>query len=124
MFYHLAGCSQAVICAVMKRGVKAELCRPFMPVKEDMEGKEYAGFVYTGDYLISMSSLRGASKGSRHSATMTEPPKAKYSLIAMILAKKKNTHGRASMMSASQTSTHQWKQQIKLCSPLLLQHGQ
>lgn len=62
-----------------------------MPVKEDMEGKEYAGFVYTGDYLISMSSLRGASKGSRHSATMTEPPKAKYSLIAMILAKKKPT---------------------------------
>lgn len=58
-----------------------------MPVKEDMEGKEYAGFVYTGDYLISMSSLRGASKGSRHSATMTEPPKAKYSLIATILAK-------------------------------------
>lgn len=124
MFYHLAGCSKAVICAVMKRGVKAELCRPFMPVKEDMEGKEYAGFVYTGDYLISMSSLRGASKGSRHSATMTEPPKAKYSLIATILTKKKKTHGRTSMMSASQTSTHQWKQLIKLCSPLLLQHGQ
>lgn len=123
MFYHLAGCSQAVICAVMKRGVKAELCRPFMPVKEDMGGKEYAGFVYTGDYLISMSSLRGASKGSRHSATMTEPPKAKYSLIAMILAKKKHMGG-ASMMSASQTSAHQWKQQIKLCSPLLLQRGQ
>lgn len=77
----------------MKRGVKAELCRPFMPVKEDMEGKEYAGFVYTGDYLISMSSLRGASKGSRHSATMTEPPKAKYSLIAMILAKRKHMGG-------------------------------
>lgn len=107
----------------MKRGVKAELCRPFMPVKEDMEGKEYAGFVYTGDYLISMSSLRGASKGSRHSATMTEPPKAKYSLIAVILAKK-STWGGASMMSASQTSAHQWKQQIKLCSPLLLQRGQ
>lgn len=77
----------------MKRGVKAELCRPFMPVKEDMEGKEYGGFVYTGDYLISMSSLRGASKGSRHSATMTEPPKAKYSLIAVILAKKKHMGG-------------------------------
>lgn len=122
MFYHLAGCSQAVICAVMKRGVKAELCCPFMPVKEDMEGKEYAGFVYTGDYLISMSSLRGASKGSRHSATMTEPPKAKYSLIAVILAKKKQ--GGASMMSASQTSAHLWKQQIQLCSPLLLQRGQ
>lgn len=85
MFYHLAGCSKAVIHTVMKRGVKAELCRPLMSVKEDMEGEERTGFVYTGDYLISMSSLRGANKGSRHSAATTEPPKAKYSLIAMIL---------------------------------------
>lgn len=63
MFYHLAGCSRAVIHTVMKRGVKAELCRPLMSVKEDMEGEERAGFVYTGDYLISMSSLRGGQRG-------------------------------------------------------------
>ena len=85
MFYHLTGCSKAVIRTVMKRGVKAELCRPLMSVKEDMEGEERAGFVYTGDYLISMSSLRGANEGSRHSAATSTPPKAKYSLIAMIL---------------------------------------
>ena len=69
----------------MKRGVKAELCRPLMSVREDVEGEERAGFVYTGDYLISMSSQRGASEGSRHSAATTEPPKPKYSPIAMIL---------------------------------------
>lgn len=69
----------------MKRSVKAELCRPVMSVKEDVEREECAGFVYTGDYLISMSSQRGASEGSRHSAAITQPPKAKYSLIAMIL---------------------------------------
>lgn len=85
MFYHLAGCSKAVIHTVMKRGVKAELCRPLMSVREDMEGEERAGFVYTGDYLISMSSLRGANEGSCHSAATAEPPKAKYGLIAMIL---------------------------------------
>lgn len=85
MFYHLAGSGKAAIHAAMKGGVKAELCRPLMSVKEDMEGEECAGFVYTGDYLISMSSLRGASKGSCHSADTTEPPKVKYSLIAMIL---------------------------------------
>ncbi len=73
----------------MKRSVKAELCRPLMSVKGNMEGDERAAFVYTGDYLISMSSLRGANEGSRHSAATTEPPKAKYSLIVMIL-----THGR------------------------------
>lgn len=56
-----------------------------MSVKEDVEGEECAGFVYTGDYLISMSSQRGASKGSSHSAATTAPPKAKYNLIAMIL---------------------------------------
>lgn len=78
MFYHLAGCSKAVIHTVMKRGVKAELCRPCTSVKEDMEGEERAGFVYTGDYLISMSSLRGANEGSRQSADTTEPPKVKY----------------------------------------------
>lgn len=69
----------------MKTGVKAELCRPYMSVKEDMEGEERAGFVYTGDYLISMSSLRGASEGSCQSATTTEPPKINYCPIAMIL---------------------------------------
>lgn len=69
MFYHLA---------VMKRGVKAKLCRSCTSVKEDMEEEERAGFVYTGDYLISMSSLRGANEGSRQSAAPTEPPKVKY----------------------------------------------
>lgn len=108
----------------MKRGVKAELCRPFMPVKEDMEGKEYAGFVYTGDYLISMSSLRGASKGSRHSATMTEPPKAKYSLIAVILAKKKHMGGGQAWWALLKQVHISGSNKIKLCSPLLLQRGQ
>lgn len=41
--------------------------------------------MYTGDYLISMSFLRGASEGSRQSAATMEPPKVNYSLIAMIL---------------------------------------
>lgn len=118
MFHHLAGCSKAVICAVMKRGVKAELCSPFMSVREDMEGEERAGFVYTGDYLISMSSLRGASEGSRHSATTTEPPKAKYSLTATI-QKKKKEHKKANGWEgahdeSSQTNMHQWKQHIRL----------
>ena len=69
----------------MKRGVKAELCHRLMSVKEDIEGEKCTGFVYTGDYLISKSSLRGANEGSCHSAATTEPPKVKYSLIAMIL---------------------------------------
>jgi len=63
----------------MKRGVKAELCLPLMSVKEDMEREKSTGFVYTGDYLISMSSLRGASKGSCHSTATSKPLKVKYS---------------------------------------------
>lgn len=69
----------------MKTGVKAEQCCPLLSVREDMEGAERTGFVYTGDYLISVSSLRGANEGSCHSAVTTEPPKVKYSLTAMIL---------------------------------------
>lgn len=41
--------------------------------------------MYTGDYLISMSSLRGANKGSCQSASITKPLEAKYTTIAMIL---------------------------------------
>lgn len=77
MFYHPTDCSKAVNHTVMKRGVKAELRLPVMSVKEDVEVEECTSFVYTGDYLISMSSLRGASKGSCHSTSPTEPPKAK-----------------------------------------------
>lgn len=69
----------------MKAGVKAERRCPLSSVREDMEGAERAGFVYTGDYLISVSSLRGANEGSRHSAVTTEPPRAKHGPAAMIL---------------------------------------
>lgn len=69
----------------MKRCVKAEQCCPLMSVKEDIEGTERTGFVYTGDYLISMSSVRGANEGSCHSAVTIVPPKTKYSLTAMSL---------------------------------------
>lgn len=77
MFYLLSDCSKAVNRTVMKRGVKAELRLPLMSVREDMEAEGCEGFVYTGDYLISMSSLRGAREGSCHSAATTQPPKGK-----------------------------------------------
>ena len=85
MLYHLTISSKAGVCTAMKRVVKAGLCRPNMSVKEDMEGEERAGFVYTGDYLINMSSVRGASEGSCQSAATTEPPKVKYRLSSTIL---------------------------------------
>ncbi|KAG7509279.1 hypothetical protein JOB18_039716 [Solea senegalensis] len=73
--FKVTGCSRAVIRCVLKSGVKAELSRPLVSVREDVEGEECAGFVYTGDYLISMSTQREASEGSCHSAATSEPSK-------------------------------------------------
>lgn len=57
--------------------------------------------MYTGDYLISMSSLRGASEGSCHSAATSESPEAKHNRADTIQAQRHTRGAQSPAFSAS-----------------------
>lgn len=120
MFYRLAGRSEAVIHTVMKRGVKAELCRPLTSVKEDMEGEERRLCVHRwlpNQHVLSKRGQRGFTSLSRHKRTSQSQIQPHcYDTDTITHGREGGRHTESLFPTDVLLSFQRWKQLIRLRS--------